>query len=55
MTRCLTRLKELWSRHGRISGLLIDEQDSMPSSTAFRYRFGSLIRAYQLVGYTPRD
>jgi DNA invertase Pin-like site-specific DNA recombinase len=50
----LKTLKELWSRHGRISGLLIDEQDSMPSSTAFRYRFGSLIRAYQLVGYTPR-
>jgi DNA invertase Pin-like site-specific DNA recombinase len=49
----LKSLKELWSRHGRISGLLIDEQDSMPSSTAFRYRFGSLIRAYQLVGYTP--
>ncbi len=50
----LHALKDLWSRHGRISGLLIDEQDSMPSSTAFRYRFGSLIRAYQLVGYTPR-
>jgi hypothetical protein len=50
----LNSLKALWSRHGRISGLLIDEQDSMPSSTAFRYRFGSLIRAYQLVGYTPR-
>ena len=50
----LQTLKELWSRHGRISGLLIDEQDSMPSSAAFRHRFGSLIRAYQLVGYTPR-
>ena len=50
----LQALKELWSRHGRISGLLIDEQDSMASSAAFRHRFGSLIRAYQLVGYTPR-
>ena len=50
----LHALKELWSRHGRISGLLIDEQDSMPSSAAFRNRFGSLIRAYQLIGYTPR-
>jgi DNA invertase Pin-like site-specific DNA recombinase len=50
----LHALKELWSRHGRISGLLIDEQDSMASSAAFRHRFGSLIRAYQLVGYTPR-
>ena len=50
----LQALKELWARHGRISGLLIDEQDSMPSSAAFRYRFGSLIRAYVLIGYTPQ-
>lgn len=50
----LQSLKGLWSRHGRISGLLIDEQESMPSSAAFRHRFGSLVRAYQLVGYTPR-
>ncbi len=50
----LQSLKQLWSRHGRISGLLIDEQDGLPSSAAFRHRFGSLVRAYQLVGYTPR-
>jgi len=50
----LQRLKDLWSKHGRISGLLIDEQETMPSSSAFRNRFGSLIRAYQLIGYTPR-
>lgn len=49
----LTALRELWSRHGRISGLLIDEQDAMPSSAAFSNRFGSLIRAYALIGYTP--
>ena len=49
----LHSLKELWSLHGRVSGLLIDEQDAMPSSAAFRHRFGSLIRAYQLIGYTP--
>ena len=49
----LQQLRELWSRHGRISGLLIDEQESMLSTAAFRHRFGSLIRAYQLVGYTP--
>ena len=50
----LLALKELWARHGRISGLLIDEQEAMPSSAAFRSRFGSLIRAYQLIGYTPQ-
>lgn len=49
----LEQLKALWAKHGRVSGLLIDEQESMPSSAAFRARFGSLIRAYQLIGYTP--
>lgn len=49
----LAALRDLWTRHGRISGLLIDEQEAMPSSAAFRNRFGSLIRAYALVGYEP--
>jgi len=49
----LVSLKDLWTRHGRVSGLLIDEQEAMASSAAFRHRFGSLIRAYQLIGYTP--
>lgn len=49
----LESLKSLWSRQGKISGLLIDEEETMPSSAAFRHRFGSLIRAYTLVGYTP--
>lgn len=50
----LDALKSLWSRRGKISGILIDEEDAMPSSAAFRHRFGSLIRAYSLVGYTPQ-
>jgi hypothetical protein len=49
----LDRLKELLVRCGRLSGILIDEADDMPSSTSFRYRFGSLVRAYTLIGYTP--
>lgn len=49
----LSRLRELLSQHGRLSGLLIDEADNAPSSAAFRHRFGSLVRAYQLIGYTP--
>ena len=40
-------------REGWLSGLLIDEMDDMPSSSSFRHRFGSLVRAYELVGYTP--
>jgi DNA invertase Pin-like site-specific DNA recombinase len=49
----LDRLKELLVRCGTLSGILIDEADDMPSSTSFRYRFGSLVRAYTLIGYTP--
>lgn len=46
-------LAELYRRQGKLSGLVIDEVDEMPSSSAYRHRFGSLIRAYRLVGYTP--
>ena len=49
----LARLRELLAQHGRLSGLLIDEADNAPSSAAFRHRFGTLVRAYQLIGYTP--
>jgi DNA invertase Pin-like site-specific DNA recombinase len=49
----LERLKELLSRHGTLSGFLIDEAEAMPSSACYRHRFGSLFRAYTLIGYTP--
>ena len=50
----LNRLKQLFERHGYLSGLIIDEAENMPSSGAYSGRFGSLIRAYRLVGFTPR-
>ena len=49
----LEHLRHILEKHGRISGLLIDESDDLPSSASFRHRFGSLVRAYQLIGYTP--
>lgn len=49
----LEKLRGVLTKHGRITGLLIDEEDDAPSSSAFRQRFGSLVRAYQLIGYTP--
>ena len=33
--------------------MLIDEADDIPSTTAFRSRFGSLVSAYRLIGYDP--
>lgn len=50
----LTRLRLLLQERGAISGLIIDERPGMPSSSAYRSRFGSLLRAYQLVGYNPQ-
>jgi DNA invertase Pin-like site-specific DNA recombinase len=49
----LDRLSALLAEKGWLSGLVIDEVEDMPSSSVFRHRFGSLLRAYQLVGYSP--
>ena len=50
----LKGLRRLFEVQGQLSGLIIDETDHLPSSSAYRHRFGSLLRAYHLVGYTPR-
>lgn len=49
----LNHLRTLLEREGRLSGLLIDESEGMASSSVYRHRFSSLVRAYQLIGYTP--
>ncbi|WP_345894341.1 recombinase family protein [Lichenifustis flavocetrariae] len=46
-------LSDLLKATGALSSLVIDEREDMPSSSVYRSRFGSLLRAYQLVGYTP--
>ena len=48
----LDLLSGLLRETGWLSGLLIDERESMPSATSYRLRFGSLLRAYDLIGYT---
>lgn len=47
------KLRNLYQRHGYLSGLIINEAEGMPSAAAYVHRFGSLIRAYQAVGFTP--
>jgi DNA invertase Pin-like site-specific DNA recombinase len=49
----LAQLSTLLERKGWLSGLVIDEVEDMASSSTFRSRFGSLVRAYQLIGYSP--
>ena len=46
-------LKALLEARGALSGMIIDEIEDMPSASAYRSRFGSLLRAYQLIGYQP--
>lgn len=50
----LAALQALLERQGALSGLIIDEADATPSSSAYSHRFGSLLRAYHLVGFRPR-
>ena len=50
----LEQLRSVLQQHGRISGMLIDEVEGLPSSEAFRHRFGSLVAAYRLIGYDPQ-
>ena len=52
----LTHLKNLYESSGYLSGVLIDQAPELPSSSAYVSRFGSLTRAYELVGYrSPRN
>lgn len=52
-TQMLELLRALLQQAGSLSGMLIDEQDNMPSSTVYISRFGGLLRAYTLIGYAP--
>lgn len=49
----LSILKGIYERRGYLSGVVIDEAEGCPSSSAYQSRFGSLLRCYSLVGYTP--
>jgi DNA invertase Pin-like site-specific DNA recombinase len=49
----LSLLQTILNEEGSLSGLVIDQRSNMPSSSAFRHRFGSLLRAYNLIGYRP--
>jgi hypothetical protein len=48
----LSQLQGLLQRVGRLSGFIIDEAEDMPSSYAYTSRFGSLPRAYTLIGWS---
>jgi DNA invertase Pin-like site-specific DNA recombinase len=51
----LDRLRSLLKRKGRLNARLINESSLTPSCSAYEGRFGSLYRAYELIGYKRTD
>ncbi|RKE86267.1 recombinase family protein [Rhizobium sp. AG855] len=49
----LSKLSQILADQGHLSGLIIDEAEECPSSSSYSHRFGSLLRAYALVGFVP--
>jgi hypothetical protein len=49
----LERLRRLLRLRGDLSQSIIAESTIVPSPTAYVSRFGSLQRAYELIGFTP--
>jgi hypothetical protein len=52
--RLLEALKQLLINRGSLSHGIINESDDVPCSDTYQKRFGSLARAYELIGYTGR-
>jgi DNA invertase Pin-like site-specific DNA recombinase len=50
----LDALRRLWRKHGFLSRKLIDEAEDMPTSNTYQRRFGGVLPAYGLIGYTAK-
>src|SRR4051794_27383227 len=53
-TEMLDRLRRLHAERGCLSKVIINETAGMPTIAAYRHRFGSVRRAYELIDYVPR-
>jgi recombinase len=49
----LSRLESLLREKGHLSAVMIDNADNLPRNATYIARFGSLRRAYELIGYHP--
>ena len=50
----LNRLRRLLQERGHLSNDMINDAEGMPSAHLYRRRFGSLYRAYRLIGHTAK-
>ena len=49
----LYRLRRLYENKGTLTGLIIDQTGDMPTVSTYVQRFGSLLKAYELIGFRP--
>ena len=49
----LSKLQTLIGQHSTLTAQIIDAAEGLPTSSAYRCRFGSLLAAYHRVGYRP--
>ncbi|MET2828903.1 recombinase family protein [Mesorhizobium shangrilense] len=49
----LAALKALLARRGALSSLIIDDAPDCPPSSRYSWRFGTIVKAYELIGYQP--
>jgi DNA invertase Pin-like site-specific DNA recombinase len=50
----LDALRRLLRKHGFLSRKIIDEAEDMPTANTFQRRFGGVLPAYELIGYTAK-
>jgi DNA invertase Pin-like site-specific DNA recombinase len=49
----LKGLRRVLRKHGTLTSSIIEEDGTIPCTSAYRLRFGSIRNAYQLIGFTP--
>jgi DNA invertase Pin-like site-specific DNA recombinase len=49
----LQRLRSLWQRQGYLTQKAIDRDKTLPATKLYQKRFGSLARAYEIIGFVP--
>jgi DNA invertase Pin-like site-specific DNA recombinase len=47
-------LRDFYEKNGKISKILIDSSHDMPKFNAYRARFGTLLKAYEIAGIPPK-
>jgi DNA invertase Pin-like site-specific DNA recombinase len=51
----LAMLRKLQEKHGKVTTILIDQDDTLPGAQMFAYHFGTMLEAYALAGLPPTN